>query len=509
MTIGPDPRPSAAQSAADAPASPDIRRAAGESSVRVPAGTDEDAAATVDRSGEAAYAAPEVRLDGGRGRRQLAYETWVLVFALLAGLPGTAVAIFLLLTQGFSARTQWTFGLIIIGAWLGFAFALRERVIRPLQTLSNLLAALLEGDYSIRSRGATSHDALGLAMLEVNALGQTLREQRLGALEATALLRKVMDEIDVAVFAFDEELKLRVVNRAAERLVDQAAERMRGRTAQALGLEVFLDGDQLRIFDGAFPGAPRGRWEIRRSTFRQGGLPHQLLVISDVSRTLREEELAAWQRLIRVLSHEINNSLAPIKSIAGSLISMLQRPKRPADADEDLSRGLEIIAGRSDALSRFMQSYARLARLPAPRLTSLDVETWVRRVVSLETRMDVQVEPGPGLTIDADGDQLDQLLINLVRNAVDASLETGGGVRVSWKTVDGHVDIWVRDQGHGIEDTTNLFVPFFTTKPSGSGIGLALSRQITEAHRGTLTLENVTRPRGCVARLRLPIHASE
>jgi signal transduction histidine kinase len=210
-----------------------------------------------------------------------------------------------------------------------------------------------------------------------------------------------------------------------------------------------------------------------------------------------------------VLSHEINNSLAPIKSIAGSLISMLQRPKRPADADEDLSRGLEIIAGRSDALSRFMQSYARLARLPAPRLTSLDVETWVRRVVSLETRMDVQVEPGPGLTIDADGDQLDQLLINLVRNAVDASLETGGGVRVGWKTVDGHVDVSVRDQGHGIEDTTNLFVPFFTTKPNGSGIGLALSRQITEAHRGTLTIENVTRPRGCIARLRLPIHASE
>jgi nitrogen fixation/metabolism regulation signal transduction histidine kinase len=433
------------------------------------------------------------------------YETRVLVFALLAGFPGAALSVILLITQGFEAKEQWTFGLLVVGLWLGFAFTLRERVVRPLQTLSNLLAALLEGDYSIRSRGATSQDALGLAMLEVNALGQTLREQRLGALEATALLRKVMDEIEVAIFAFDNDGKLRVVNNAGETLLNQAAERMRGRTAQALDLQEFLAGEPQRIFDGAFPGAARGRWEIRRSTFRQGGLPHQLLVISDVSRTLREEELAAWQRLIRVLSHEINNSLAPIKSIAGSLQALLSRPSRPRDADDDLIRGLGVIAGRSDALSRFMQSYARLARLPAPRLGPLDIETWIRRVVTLETRLPVRVDGGPPLVIAADGDQLDQLLINLVRNAVDASLETGGGVHIGWGRDNGHVDVWVRDEGPGVPDTANLFVPFFTTKPNGSGIGLALSRQITEAHRGSLTLENVDAPRGCVARLRLPI----
>jgi PAS domain S-box-containing protein len=435
------------------------------------------------------------------------YETRVLVFALLAGLPGAALSLILLLTQGFSPKVQWTFGLLVVGLWLAFAFTLRERVVRPLQTLSNLLAALLEGDYSIRSRGATSQDALGLAMLEVNALGQTLREQRLGALEATALLRKVMDEIDVAVFAFDSEGKLRVVNRAGERLAGQAAERMRGRTAQALGLAEFITGQPQRTYDGGFPGGAKGRWEIRRSTFRQGGLPHQLLVISDVSRTLREEELAAWQRLIRVLSHEINNSLAPIKSIAGSLQSLLSRPARPGDADEDLIRGLEVIAGRSDALSRFMQSYARLARLPAPRYAPLDIETWVRRVVTLETRLPIRVEPGPTAVINADGDQLDQLLINLVRNAVDAALETGGRVRVGWNRANGHVDVWVRDEGAGIADSANLFVPFYTTKPNGSGIGLALSRQITEAHRGSLTLENVDQPRGCLARLRLPMQS--
>lgn len=438
-------------------------------------------------------------------RRTIAYETRVLLLALAAGLPGAVLALVLLFIHGYTAKVQWTFGLAVVGSWLAFAFALRNRAVRPLQTLSNLLSALLEGDYSIRSSGASGQDALGLAMLEVNALGQTLREQRLGALEATALLRKVMDEIDVAIFAFDGELRLRVVNRAGERLLDQHVERMRGRTARALGLDGFLASEPLRTFDGAFPGTARGRWEIRRSTFRQGGLPHQLLVISDVSKTLREEELAAWQRLIRVLSHEINNSLAPIKSIAGSLQGLLAKPFRPDDAEDDLRRGLDVIAGRSDALARFMQSYARMAKLPAPRLAPLDVESWVRRVVNLETRLPIEIEPGPEVTIQADGDQLDQLLINLVRNAVDASLETGGGVRVGWDRADGRIDVWVRDEGPGLSDTTNLFVPFYTTKPKGTGIGLALSRQITEAHRGELSLENVTDARGCVARLRLPV----
>ena len=435
---------------------------------------------------------------------RLGYEQRVLLFSFMAGFPGAVVALVLLWTGGYSAKVEWTFTLLVVGFWWGFAIALKERTVRPLQTLSNMLAALLEGDYSIRSRGTQTDDALGLAMLEVNALGQTLREQRLGALEATALLRKVMEEIDVAVFAFDRDLKLRVLNKASENLLQQPAERLRGKTADQLGLAVYLEGEEHRIFDGAFPGA-RGRWELRRSTFRQGGEPHRMIVLTDVTKTLREEELAAWQRLIRVLSHEINNSLAPIKSIAGSLQMLLVRDPRPSDADEDLQRGLEIIAGRSDALSRFMQSYARLARLPPPRLGPVDVAAWVRRVVTLETRLPVRVDTGPSMTIRADGDQLDQLLINLVRNAVDASLETGGDVRVGWARENGHVSIWVRDEGPGISDTSNLFVPFFTTKPNGSGIGLTLSRQITEAHRGSLSLENVTGPRGCLARLRIPV----
>jgi len=432
------------------------------------------------------------------------YERKVFRLALAGGLPAVVVCIALLIHGHYTGKVQWTLGVLVIATWLIVAAMLRERVVRPLQTLSNLLGALREGDYSIRARGADRDDALGLAFLEANVLGETLRSQRLGAMEASTLLRTVMSEIDVAVYAFDDREQLRLVNRAGARVLDQPEERLLGRTAEQLGLLEPLRGETPRAIDITLPGA-RGRWEVRRTIFRQDGRPHTLLVLADLSKTLREEELKAWQRLVRVLSHEINNSLAPIKSLAGSLQAILDRQPRPVDADDDLQRGLNVIAGRADGLVRFMSSYARLARLPTPQRSSVDVAAWVRRVAALETRLPVRVEGGPAIAIRADGDQLDQLLINLVRNAVDASLETHGGVKLEWSRRNGMLELRVEDEGRGIESGANLFVPFFTTKPEGSGIGLVLSRQIAEAHGGSITLENRRDAPGCVALVRLPV----
>ncbi len=440
-------------------------------------------------------------------RRSPSHERRLLLMALAAGSSGALVSLVMLWGGDYTPKVRWTLTVFILGVWLACAFAVRRHAVLPLQTLSNLLAALREGDFSIRARGARRDDALGEAMTEVNALAETLRQQRFGAVEATAFLSKVMVEIDVAVFAFDGAGKLRLVNRVGERLLGQPAERLRGRSASDLGLLECLEGKTPRVLDVTFPGGS-GRWEARRSTFREQGLPHQLVVLSDLSRALREEERQAWQRLIRVIGHELNNSLAPIRSIAGSMGKLLARSSRSPDWEEDLKKGLSVIEARSEALSRFMDAYSRLAKLPPPRLHALDVGAMVRRVAGLETRMKVALQPGPDVTIRADGDQIEQLLINVFRNAVDAALETGGGVRAGWQRVNGasaHLEVWVEDDGPGLSSTANLFVPFFTTKPAGSGIGLVLGRQIAEAHGGSLSLENRSGSSGCRARLRLPL----
>src|SRR5437773_747472 len=435
---------------------------------------------------------------------RLRFDQRILLLALAAGLPAALVALILLWTGSYTPKVQWTLTVFIVGVWTGCSFSVRHRVVLPLQTLSNLLAALRESDFSIRARGASGDDPLGAVMLEVNVLASTLHDQRLGAIEAGALLRTVMVEIDVAVFTFDGAHTLRLVNRAGERLLARPAERLLGRTADELGLRTCLAGHSPRIEDVAFPGAS-GRWEVRRTTFRQEGRPHQLLVLADVSRPLRDEERQAWQRLIRVIGHEINNSLAPIKSIAGSLESILSRENLPGDWNDDMRRGLAVIAARSGSLSRFTTAYARLAKLPAPRVESVAVSALVRRVAGVETRLAVRIDPAPDVTIRADPDQLEQLLINVLHNAVDAALDTGGNVTVGWKRDARSVELWIDDEGNGLPNDSNLFVPFFTTKPGGTGIGLVLSRQIAEAHGGVLTLENHADHRGCRAYLRLPI----
>ena len=435
---------------------------------------------------------------------RLAVESRVPLIVLLGGLPAVVISLVWLWTGDHGIEVRWTLTVVVLGAWLAAAAIARERVLRPLQTLSNLLSGLREGDYSVRGAGANEHDALGIAVTEINALGNTLQAQRLGAMEATALLRTVIAEIDAAIFAFDGDGKLRLVNREGERLLDQPIERLLGRAAETLGLDIYLRDDAPRTLDMARDGR-HARWEVRRREFRQDGLPHQLLVMTDVSHVLREEERLAWQRIVRVLSHEINNSLAPIKSIARSLQRVLKREPRAPDWEQEALHGLDVIEGRSGSLSRFLQAYARLAQLPKPERRPVDVEAWARRVVELEERMAVVLCPGPATTVLADRDQLDQLLINLVRNAVDAASDTGGDVRISWTSDDAAVVVSVEDEGPGLSDTANLFVPFFTTKPDGTGIGLVLSRQIAEAHGGVLTLENREDRSGARARLRLPL----
>lgn len=439
-----------------------------------------------------------------RPTARAAFERRLLAGILLAGLPGTAAALVLLGLAGWAPPLRWGAAALMLALWLGAAWRLRGRLVRRLGTLANALGALREGDFSIRVREQGRRDALGELVREVNALGETLRRQRGSAVEAHALLRVVLAEVDLALFAFDDAERLRLTNRAGERLLDRSPAALAGRTAAELGLADLLAGKGQRLVELRLPGGA-GRWALRRTTFREEGRPYRLLVLADLNRALREEERAAWQRLVRVLGHELNNTLAPVGSLAASLRRIVGREPLPDDWRQDVDDGLGIIAARTESLRRFLDGYAKLARLPQPRPAPLDLAAAVRRAAALETRHPVAIEPGPDLTVRADGDQLEQVLINLLRNAVDAARPGGGRVAVGWRADGGRVEIRVTDEGPGLASDANLFVPFFTTKPDGSGIGLVLSRQIAEAHGGTLDLANRADGPGCVAVLRLPL----
>jgi two-component system, NtrC family, nitrogen regulation sensor histidine kinase NtrY len=455
---------------------------------------------------------PMPQLTTSTPSRQRYFESWtydarILAAALLMALPASSLLTVVLLWRDVPGGLLYA--LIVVAALLtfGFAVALRNRVIYPLYTLSNLLEALREGDYSLRGSRSRRGDPIGEVVWEINTLSQTLRDQRHQVEEASALLSKVIGATDIAIFTFDGEQRLRLVNPAGERLLARPSTQLLGRSAEELGIADCLAFEDTHIRKRAFPGGS-GRFEVRRARFRQDGRPHELLVVADLSRALREEERAAWQRLLRVLGHELNNSLAPIRSMTGTLAKLLGQQPPPPDWREDVSDGLAIIGDRAEALTRFMAGYTALARLPPPNKREIEIGELVRRVARLEQRLVIAVAEAPPVQLLADPDQIEQALINLVKNAADAVLPRQGGVRTRWRQEPDAVHIEIEDDGPGLGTTENLFIPFYTTKPGGSGIGLVLARQISEAHGGSLSLESRAPGHGCIAHLRLPLRAA-
>jgi two-component system, NtrC family, nitrogen regulation sensor histidine kinase NtrY len=456
-----------------------------------------------------------------RKRNRLLYEHRINLYSFLVALPGLIVSIVLVWMQPWGLESRLALITLELFAWWLLAMALQEQTTRPLQTLANVISALREEDYSFRARNAVPEDALGELSLEVNTLADMLSDEKIRTIEATALLQRVVDEIDAPLFAFDPASALRLVNPAGEHLLRQPKVRMLGRSAAELNLQKCLVGDNESLVELDL-GDSQARWLLRRSSFRQKGVPHTLVVLSDVSRALREEERRAWQRLIRVLGHELSNSLAPIKSIAGSLNSRVSATAMETDVRRDLQHGLGIIEARSASLHRFLEAYRRLAQMPAPVLREVALGPLVARVASLETRVKVCLQPGPDLLFRADPDQLEQMLINLVRNAADAVLESSsaavaaerssttsqadkeGKVAVEWDFSEEDLTLLIEDNGPGLMNPANVFTPFYTTKPNGSGVGLVLSRQIAEAHGGRIEISNRTGSRGCLVKVVLP-----
>jgi two-component system, NtrC family, nitrogen regulation sensor histidine kinase NtrY len=446
-----------------------------------------------------------------RRRRSVVRRAWA--HCLVLALPGLFFASLALYRSSMSLTPALLLFACLILYLLLAAAALIEGLIRPLQTLSNVVSSLREGDYSFRARGASAPDAVGELAAEVNALADLLQKQRVRSLEATALLARILEVMHAPLFAFDRDDTLQLVNNAGLKLLGMSNSRCFGRTAKELGLEGLLHAPDQSIHSFSADrksAAGPARWLLRKATFRQEGAPHTLLLLADVSVPLQEEEQVAWKRLIRVLGHELSNSLAPIKSIAGSLLERVDTLEGEDSTLRDFRRGLGVVESRAESLHRFVQSYRRLAQLPPPQFQQVALGPLLERVVLLEQRLPVQLIPGPALVIDADPDQLEQMLINLLANAVDASLARDSQpVRAAWQIAGASVLISIEDRGLGIANAENLFVPFYTTKPSGSGVGLALAQQIARAHGGDIQLVNREDGEGARATIRLPLVESE
>src|SRR5947209_4112173 len=339
-------------------------------------------------------------------RHRAPFERRVNRFAFFLVIPALIVSAVLIWQQPWSLGSKLLlFGSEVIACLL-IGLGLHDHVVRPLQTLANVVGALRDEDYSFRARMAVPNDALGELSLEVNALADLLAKHRTGAIEADALLQRVVEEVNIPIFTFDQTNRLRLVNSAGERLLDLSSAQLVGKTSSDLGLAPCLSCENESLVELHF-GAD-ARWFVRRSSFRQQGIPHTLVVLSDVSRALREEERRAWQRLIRVLGHELNNSLAPIKSIAGSLHARLTGSGIRSEEQQDFQRGLSIIEGRAASLNRFLQGYRQLAQMPPPVLQQCSIAVLAKRVAGLETRVPVAITPGSEIDFLADPDQLEQ-----------------------------------------------------------------------------------------------------
>ena len=447
------------------------------------------------------------RFGSSAPRPRMATELRLFLVVLSSAVPVSLLLVWLVIDSTLPGAVKAAVAVICLLWILIVSGAVRGELLHHVRTLSNLVESIRTQDYSMKGSRARESGELAELYRQINGLNDSLKSSRQSEQELLSILDKVVSQINVAIVVCDAHNRIRLVNQLAAALLKSSSAELLGVGITDTVLAQFLDSTEPRLVDLRFPGA-EGRWQISQHHYRHQGQASRILFIADLRQVLSDEEIAAWQRLIRVIGHEVNNSLTPITSLCQTLTGLLARPDS-ADYAADVREGLSVIADRAKGLQEFISVYARLARLPEPHKVPFAVTQLAGKLQRFFASQPLEISPFPAAQVFGDPVHLEQALINLIKNAADAALPLREGVRARWRAerdVVAHIEI--EDDGPGLGTTENLFIPFYTTKPGGSGIGLVLARQIAEAHGGSLTLESRKTARGCVAHLTLPLRES-
>jgi len=441
--------------------------------------------------------------------KRTSFEGQLTQLSLLASLPVYFLLIWVMIYANISIYLVL---LVILIAGLVITFChgkIHQKSAYQFRSLSNLLDAMVQGDYSLRARTCEGDRALNELVGAINSLALRLTKQRIESIESQLLLQTVIKHIDVAIIALNEGNELVLCNPAANKLLQISAtnngEGFTDSFKQLAQVDAIING-QSQVMTLTF-SAQQGKFNVHKETYRENGKQQKLLFITDVSTMLRSEERKAWQSLVRVISHEINNSLSPITSISQSLQRLLVKQTNIEENTDFLIEGLTVIAQRSKSLGDFVNSYKQIASLPEPVKQLTSIASLVIKVAKLYPEDIIEMQLIDDVSLPVDAVQLEQVLINLVKNAVEAIKNTNveGKVCISWQQQGKTFKLVILDDGTGVSNPDNLFVPFYTTKAQGTGIGLVLCRQIIEAHGGKLSLTNRAETKGCIAVIELVI----
>ncbi|CAM3699627.1 Sensor protein FixL [Vibrio aerogenes CECT 7868] len=435
------------------------------------------------------------------GRRTHSLQQKQTRLLLMAALPPTLI---LLITLWFVGASGYLIALTALTLMLftGYcALTARHQLDYHLTTILNLVESLNQQEFSLRGKLSGQNDTMDTLLAQINQLSETMQHQSLALNQHQYLINTILRNVDVAVLAVNASQQIAFANDGAAALYQMTPDQLQHQSAAALNLLPLINGQNRQVTEWHFP-AGQHRYQIIYDHYFELGQQHTLLFITDVSDMLRGETHKAWKNLLRVLSHEINNTLTPVASLSQTLRQLL--PETKDDALREVDHGLAMIEERAGNLKQFINSYRQLTQLPEPKLTQTRIDSLIRSVLPLFTDRPITLLTETPIEIQVDPAQLQQLLINTLKNADEAMADKQQPIEINWQQQPGSTTLIITDRGTGITNPDNLFVPFYSTKSGGSGIGLMLCRQIAQNHGGDYTLRDRRDSPGCMATLTLP-----